>query len=168
MHTKIFNLAWGVLLVHPTTIFVRNLRQNSNTMQLCFDLSSTTYGQFGRQTIEVANVNSEWFLDHDEVSQGPCNMMESFEIINGREMKQVTYCKHIRTAKNGREYEIHAPHYLESYLHVKGAGRGGCMNAESSDMEPYTRHEQSAFDRDTVALCFDLNEYGKQTISVAK
>ena len=162
MCIKHFQLSCVILLLHTSITLAQYLRKNSSSMQLCFDLSSSKHGQFGKQTVEVANENTQWLLGYDEVTKGRCKNME--QILNERETRQVSYCKHTGTARNGREYEMHLPRYLERYLNAKGAGRGECMNAVSNVMEL----SSSDYDIDTVALCFDLKEYGKQTINVAK
>jgi len=137
----------------PSVTFALYLRdQKSNNSQLCFDLSSSKYGQFGKRTVEVANEkNTQWLLGHDAVTNGPCKNME--QILNEREARYVSYCRLDGTVRTGHEYEMQLPRYLERYLNEKGSGyRGDCM----------------MIDIDTsVVLCFDLQDYGKQTIKVA-
>lgn len=63
------------------------------------------------------------------MTKGACD--RASEVLDERETKMVTYCKHFGSAKDGYEYKIQAPRFLSDYLHDrKGAGRGGCYDSE--------------------------------------
>jgi len=161
-----FPLIWGFVFLHQVNVSsARYLRQNYNAVQLCIDLSRAKHGRFGKQTVDVTSDNAQWFRGHEEVAEGPCELLFSSEALTNREMKLITYCKHDGTASNGREYEIEAPRFLEDFLFDKGAARGECVDAELDNMGSYARHPQSGL-IDVDVLCFDLEEYGMQTIGL--
>ena len=171
-------LPWvGFIVIYPTAISAYGmLRRGSSSSEsqmqtLCFDLSKLEHGQFGSRTIsfktQCTMATRLWRSYQRSLQQyrrrrasDRCNIEEE-ELLTDQQMKEVTYCKHFGTSIDIVEYQFDAPRYFERFLYDRGAARGECMNADAE------LDSDDSMDS-MVSLCFDLGEYGPQTVVVDK